>query len=147
MGTSLHKYSVQFRLSGDKLVPAEITRRLGLSPNQVRIRGEKRGERSVWNESLWSYDGSDDVSGSARFWDSLQDGLSHVLSDLLPKKKLIDELVAEYEAVWWCGHFQSSFDGGPTLSVSLLRQLAEFGVPVFIDNYFTDDEHSERSVE
>jgi hypothetical protein len=32
--------------------------------------------------------------------------------------------------------FSASFDGGPTLSPELLRELADFGVPVFIDNYF-----------
>jgi hypothetical protein len=41
--------------------------------------------------------------------------------------------------ILWCGHFQSSFDGGPTLSPELLKQLGEFEVELFIDNYFSEE--------
>jgi len=43
---------------------------------------------------------------------------------------------------WWCGHFQSGFDGGPTLTPDLLRRLGEFGADLFIDNYFSPDDSS-----
>jgi hypothetical protein len=74
-----------------------------------------------------------------REWTSLEDGLRHVLEILLPKKDIIEEYAKAYEAVWWCGHFQSSFDGGPTLSASLLKLLGEFGIPLYIDNYFEEE--------
>lgn len=104
----------------------------------ITLRKQLEGPR-FWEESLWSYDGSGGGAEPPKFWDSLEEGLSHVLSALLPKKEIIERLVAEYDAVWWCGHFQSGLDGGPTLSASLLRQLAAFGPPVFIDNYFSDN--------
>ena len=135
----MHTYSVQFRISGKDLDPSEVTHKLGLEPNQVRIAGERRSANQVWQESLWSYNGSTDSAGAAREWTSLEDGLRYVHERLLPKKELIQKYAKSHEVVWWCGHFQSGFDGGPTLSASLLKLLADFGVPLFIDNYFSED--------
>jgi len=136
----MHSYSVQFRISGKDLNPDEVTRRLDLQPCQVRIAGERRSASQVWDESLWSYDGRATSDEAAKEWASLEDGLRHVLDKLLPKKGLIQEYTRTHEAVWWCGHFQSGFDGGPTLSSSLLALLGDLGVPLFIDNYFRDEE-------
>ena len=47
---------------------------------------------------------------------------------------------SEFDLYWWCANFQSSFDGGPTFSVRLLKGLADFEVPLYLDNYFSDDE-------
>jgi hypothetical protein len=135
----MHTYSVQFRISGKDMSPDEVTRRLGLEPNQVRIAGERRSANQVRTESLWSYDGGTASAEAVREWTSLEDGVRYVLERLLPKRDLIQEYAKSHDAVLWCGHFQSSFDGGPTLSASLLRLLADFGVPLFIDNYFRED--------
>jgi hypothetical protein len=138
--TIVHTYSVQLRISGKTLDPSEITRGLGLEPNQVRVAGQRRNNSKVWEESLWSYDGAADPIAPAKEWTSLEDGLLYVLDRLLPKKDLIRAYTASFDVVWWCGHFQSSFDGGPTLSSQLLQRLADFGVPIFIDNYFRNDD-------
>jgi hypothetical protein len=134
----MHTYSVQLRISGNNLDPNEISRHLGLEPNQVRIAGERRSSNQVWRESLWSYNGGAAADFPAE-WESMEEGLRALLKHLLPKKELIQQYSKSYDVVWWCGHFQSSFDGGPTLSASLLQLLADFGVPLFIDNYFRDD--------
>ena len=135
----MHRYSVQFRIGGKSVVPSEITRHLGLQPNQIRIVGEKRSKDKTWDESLWSYDGTSNDLGSME-WESLEAGLLYVLNELLPKKDLLRIYVENSEAMWWCGHFQSSFDGGPEVSPLLLRQWADFGVPLFLDNYFANDQ-------
>ena len=135
----MHTYSVQFRISGRDLNPDEVTHRLGLEPNHVRIAGERRSANQVWHESLWSYDGGTTSTEAAKEWASLEDGLRYVLERLLPKKELIREYATSHEVVWWCGHFQSGFDGGPTLSASLLKLLGDFGAPLFIDNYFREE--------
>jgi hypothetical protein len=41
----------------------------------------------------------------------------------------------KHSVVIWCGHFSSSFDGGPRFSVGLLKALADFDVELFIDTY------------
>jgi len=48
------------------------------------------------------------------------------------------EYKQRYSVEFWCGHFQSSFDGGPRLSAQLMRRLSDFGVDLYIDNYFHD---------
>jgi Domain of unknown function (DUF4279) len=135
----MHTYSVQLRISGKNLDPEDVTHRLGLEPNQVRIAGERRSVNQVWHESLWSYDGGAASAEAAREWTSLEEGLRYVLEKLLSKNELIQEYAKSHEVVWWCGHFQSGFDGGPTLSASLLKLLGDLGVPLFIDNYFRED--------
>jgi len=131
---------VQFRISGKNLDPSEITRQLGLEPNQVRLAGGRRSQNQVWQESLWSYDGSANPTDPSKEWTSLEEGLLYVLGKLSSKKDLIQGYARSFEVIWWCGHFQSGFDGGPTLSVSLLKLLADFGVPLFIDNYFRSED-------
>ncbi len=135
----MHTYSVQFRISGKGLNPNEVTHQLGLVPNQVRIAGQRRSASQVWDDSLWSYDGSTAPAATAKEWTSLEEGIRYVLDKLLPKKELIQNYAKSHEVIWWCGHFQSSFDGGPTISPSLLKLLADFAVPLFIDNYFRED--------
>jgi uncharacterized protein DUF4279 len=132
----MHEYSVQFRIIGPDLVPAIITQTLNLEPCLVREVGERRGESRVWDEALWAYSGF--PSGSPTSWSSLEEGLSFVLDKLEPLRLQIDNYKQKYDVVWWCGHFQSSFDGGPTLSAKLMRRLADFGVELYIDNYFVD---------
>ena len=45
-----------------------------------------------------------------------------------------------HQAVWWCGHIQSSFNGGPTLSAALMKRIGEIGVPLSIDDYHSSSE-------
>lgn len=69
-------------------------------------------------------------------------GLNHVrrvLDKLWPHREQIVSYKSSAELTWWCGHFQSSFDGGPTLSPALLSKLGEFGAELYIDNYFGGD--------
>ena len=132
----MHTYSVQLRISGKTVNPGEITQRLGLRPNVTRLVGDRRSKGSNWTDSMWSYDGTESESDSTKQWDSLEEGLSFLLGKLQPKADQLRDHIKRCEVVWWCGHFQSSFDGGPTLSAALLRQLADFGAPLFIDNYF-----------
>jgi hypothetical protein len=49
-------------------------------------------------------------------WESLELGLQYLLGKLLPKMELIRSYISKYDVFWWCGHFQSSFDGGPTMA-------------------------------
>ena len=130
----MHEYTVEFRISSAELVPATVTETLGLEPSLVRQVGEKRSERTVWEQALWAYDGFP----PDRYWTSLEDGLIFLLDRLEPLQSQIDNYKQSYDLIFWCGHFQSSFDGGPTLSAGLLRRLGAFGVDVYIDNYLTE---------
>jgi Domain of unknown function (DUF4279) len=90
------------------------------------------------DKALWAYSGF--AEGHSKYWSFLEDGLKFILDRMEPFQIQIDDYKRKYELVWWCGHFQSSFDGGPTLSAQLMRRLADFGVDLYIDNYFGESE-------
>lgn len=130
---SSHRYTVELRVSGKDLVASKISEEMGLQPTHVREAGERRGTSSVFNEGVWSFAGV-----GAQEWDSLETGLASLMKELLPKKALIASYVDKFDVCWWCAHFQGSFDGGPTFSPELLRDLASFGVALFLDNFFSE---------
>jgi hypothetical protein len=128
----MHRYTVEFRIEGAALVPADVSAKLGLEPCQVR-------EGVARRNALWSYDGAAE-STQRKEWESLEEGLLYLLERLLPKQGVIQANFGGFDMYWWCGHFQQSFDGGPTLSPELFRKLADFGVPLILDNYFSDED-------
>ena len=130
----IHEYLVELRISGKELDPAAITKELKLQPSTVRRVGDLIGSKRV-ELALWGYNGSD--SEETLSWNSLDDGLMFLLNKLNPVRSTLEQYKTRHTMIFWCGHFQSSFDGGPTLSASLFRALGELGVPVFIDNYFS----------
>jgi len=131
----MHKYTVEFRIEGNTLVPSEVTALLGLQPSQVRnLNSDKR--KIDESKLLWAYNGFDLTEGPIQEWESLEEGLLFLLVRLMPKKKQIQLEFGNFDMYWWCGHYQQSFDGGPTFSPELFGKLADFGVPLYLDNYF-----------
>jgi hypothetical protein len=127
---------VEFRFFGGDLDPAEISTIIGLQSTRSS-KGELIGRRRT--PRFWGYNASD-VSPFRDEWHSLEDGLMLVSRQLTPYRAIIIELSKRFEGVWWCGHFQYSADGGPTLSPEVLAAIAGFGCPLFIDCYqFCDD--------
>jgi len=133
-----HRYTVEFRIWGDTLDSDEVSRDLGLQACQTRTAGMSRFPGRT-DRGMWAYSGP---AGSPTEWASLEEGLTHVIKHLWPHRERLAKYAATSELVWWCGHFQSSFDGGPTLSPALLKRLGEFGVVLYIDNYFSPPESS-----
>ncbi|WP_343819617.1 DUF4279 domain-containing protein [Dyella marensis] len=124
------RYTVELRISGMELSPSEITKAMDIQPTHVRSKGERRGASSTFESGVWSYAGT-----HADEWSSLEAGLVSLMEILRPKKALIASYAERFDVCWWCGHFQQSFDGGPTLSPALLGDLADFGVAVVLSNY------------
>jgi hypothetical protein len=129
-----HIYTVELRFYGDELEPSEISRRLCLNPtNSSDISIASSKERKI--RPFWAYDGQGE-HGFQSEWYSLEDGVNFLLGRLMHLRETVVELSQTFEGIWWCGHFQSSFDGGPTLPSNLLAEIASYGLPIFIDNYF-----------
>jgi hypothetical protein len=95
---------------------------------------------------MWGYNGAEETDSHEIDWDTLEQGLEFVLDRLWPHKEVIALYQAGARAIWWCGHFQEVFDGGPRLSPSLLKRLGEFGVELSIDNYFSPTHASTHEV-
>lgn len=132
----MHQYTVEFRIYGKNLDPDAITTELGLQPSTLRNIGDSVGPKH-FKHAEWVYDGSE--SDQPTTWETLEDGLQFLLGRLNNVRDKLAQYRDRYDMVFWCGHFQSSFDGGPTLSPSLLKQLGDFGVSLFVDNYFSSE--------
>jgi hypothetical protein len=132
-----HHYTVEFRIFSDVIDPATITRELDLHPCQVRVLGSRRADGKIFT-GMWAFNGITEEGPQAPEWDSLEDGLVHLLEILWSRREAIAQYAANAELIWWCGHFQRSFDGGPRLSPGLLTRLGAFGAALYIDNYFSD---------
>ena len=131
----MHEYTVEFRIYGKELNPSDVTKDLALTPSLIQEIDHKLGTKRV-EQSLWAFNAYKD--DEAKIWGSLDKGLEFLLKKLIPLKSKIDIYKSKYDLVLWCGHFQSSFDGGPTLSPDVLKLLSKFGVKLFIDNYFSE---------
>ena len=136
MDSKGHQYTVELRVYGLTLDPDTITKETGLKPCQTRLAGARLGSKT-FSESMWAFDG-----GLEDRWHSLEDGLTAVLDRVEQRREALQRFGREHSLIWWCGHFQSSFDGGPRLSPALLKRLAEFGAELFIDNYFSDKDRN-----
>ena len=129
-----HRYTVELRVYGASLDPAAVTRETGLAPCQTRLPGEQAHGRT-YEKGLWAYD-----AGHPDDWDSLEDGLAFVLDSVEAKTDLFAKYATTHGLIWWCGHFQSSFDGGPILSAKIMERLGRFGCELYLDNYFSRPE-------
>jgi hypothetical protein len=130
----MHTYTVALRICGTDLDVAEVTSALNLKPTQTRVAGDKRYSSTFkWPDSMWEYEVR--PSNGNPEWDSLEDGLQAVLLTFASREKLLRTYNQRFKVFLWCGHFSSSFDGGPTLSVQMLKSLAEFGVELTLDTY------------
>ncbi|MCU1333854.1 MAG: hypothetical protein JWM08_2846 [Candidatus Angelobacter sp.] len=130
----MHEYSVALRISGLDLNPAKVTANLGLTPTQVRAAGQRRSDNTVWGHSMWEY-----ATQPETLWPSLEDGLKALLSTFQTRIEALRHYQKDFQVILWCGHFSSSFDGGPTLSSAILKQLGDFGVELYIDTYASEE--------
>ncbi|MDC8015840.1 DUF4279 domain-containing protein [Tahibacter soli] len=132
-----HRYTVELRIASEDLDPDRITRELGLNPTRSQAPTSRNDGRQI--PGRWSYCGNSIPNAEPGEWDSLEDGLLSVMRELHPIRSQLAAYLDRYSVIWWCGHFQTSFDGGPTFSAELLKQLGDFGVPLFIDTYFSSE--------
>jgi hypothetical protein len=131
------RYSVQLRIESPQLDAAQITHELGISPTQTRAVGDWRSPTSVWEKALWAIDATNDLGPE---WDSLEAGLQSILATLSPHKEKIGEYAQQYDVYFYCGQFSQGRGGGPHLSADVLSLLGDFGVPLGLHVYLTDDE-------
>jgi len=89
---------------------------------------------------MWEYEAK--PGGEEREWHSLEKGLQALLSMFASRQATLREYQQRFKVSLFCGHFTSSFNGGPTLSPSLLEELGDFGIELFLDTYCSEDSAS-----
>jgi hypothetical protein len=132
-----HVYTVELRFSGDQLEPSEISSRLNLQPSDAFSLSQNQSSQRK-RRPYWAYNGQRE-KGFQPEWLRLEDGLEFLLKNLRVRKAEIISLARQFDGLWWCGHFQTSFNGGPTLSPALLTEIGSYGILLSIDNYFSDE--------
>ncbi len=134
----MHTYSVALRICGAELDAAEVSANLKLKSTQTRVIGQPRfSTNSVWDESMWEYEVR--PTKDKVVWDSLEDGLRAIFAAFVSREEALRKYQQRYKVFLWCGHFSTSFCGGPTFSPRLLKELADFGVELILDSYFSDE--------
>jgi len=128
----MRTYSVSLRIESRELDAAQVTKELTISPTQTRAVGERRDARTAWDKALWEFE----VVPEGRFdWDSLEIGLSTLLNIFSLRTKALQEYSKNHDVYIWCGHFSSSFAGGPHLSAEILKKLGDVGIPLWLNTY------------
>ncbi|HWF13356.1 MAG TPA: DUF4279 domain-containing protein [Candidatus Acidoferrales bacterium] len=134
----MHTYTVALRISGADLDLAEVTSALKLKPTQTRVIGQKRDSSDFqWPESMWEYEAR--PSESKFEWNTLEAGLQAVVLTFASREKQLRIYKQRFKVILWCGHFSSSFGGGPTLSPQILISLADLGVELKLEAYISDE--------
>lgn len=127
-------YTVTFRIAGQRLDLDVVTADLGMTPTSTWRAREHHANSPMYKTAIWEYElGSRDWP---KQWKSLAEGLEELLLVMKPLREKIAAYQQTCEVCFWCGHFSSEFDGGPTLPPALLKALAEFGVKVQIQWLF-----------
>lgn len=132
-----HIYTIELRFTGHNLDPSEISARLKLEPSNSFSQSQSNSTTKK-RCPYWAFNGQGEV-GFQSEWESLESALEFLLRSLDSRKAEIISLSSEFDGVWWCGHFQSSFNGGPMLSPKLLIEMGSYGIPMSIDNYFSEE--------
>jgi hypothetical protein len=139
----LHKYTVDFTISGDDIEEAEVSGLLGLKPSVFLKKGElisqisqRKRESSCWSFFIDPPDGN-------REWQTLEAGLKCLIEILQPLKGVLGQLNGRLAIDAYCGHFGSGFGGGPSISPGVLGKLAGLGLTLTIKTYWGSTEPDE----
>ena len=132
-----HTYTASLRFYGLPHIVQGLSEELGLPGHVLPYRGGRHAPATPAPMLTWDY--SIQPSAPNLNWESLQEPLEALLNVILPVRDRILLIAQTLERIWWCGHFQSSFDGGPQLTANLLERLSSFKLPLFLDCYHSDD--------
>jgi hypothetical protein len=126
-----------FRLLGDRLDPVFVTERLGLHPTRAMSKSEeipagKSGEAHRRRTGVWLLESEATVTST-----SLERHVVWLLEQVEPSRDALATVRAalDLRADFFCYWVSKSGDGGPEISPTTLRRIAELDAPLGIDFY------------
>jgi hypothetical protein len=133
----MDKYDVSFRISGINLQPDDISRRLGLIPNEYYISGADtyyvKGEikhHPVSDIGMWSLNCQLPES------ELIHKQIQHFLAILQPiKSKLLEIKKLNFKIDFFCGYFSYNGQPGLSLNSSLLFEMGSLGIDFELSIY------------
>jgi hypothetical protein len=130
---SIQKSAATLRISGDDLVPEEVSRLLACSPT----RSHRKGETTVGQTGI-------ERTAKSGMWmltceDRQPEGLDHQIGELLDKLTADIEawqtVCSRYEVDFFAGLFMGGENEGLTISPASLAALGRRGIELSLDVY------------
>jgi Domain of unknown function (DUF4279) len=130
----IEKSVVTLRISGDTLVPAEITRLLGAPPTKAETKGQEivgdvTGHRRIAKSGMWRLCAADREPENMH--EQIQELLSQLTSDLSVWQKVADT----FDIDLFCGVFMGDTNDGLVLSPKSLVALGQRHIELQLDIY------------
>lgn len=130
----VHKSKLSLRISGDSLVPAEVTALLGAEPTFSHSKGEEirinqAGQVRVAQTGMWLKSVDD------RTPENLDGQLRRLFDEMSDDLSVWQRIPETYSADLFCGLFMQGFNEGLTISASVMKMIAdrrlEFGFDIY----------------
>ena len=142
VGGDVDKVTVAVHVSGDSLDPERVTSLLGVEPTFAARKGDERvsgsGHRTVVQRTgVWWIDVAD-----SREW-LLEDAIEALLSRLPPEGPVWDELGKNYTLRLSCALHIEAWNRGCELSPRILAKIAQRGLTLDFDIYYSGEDPSD----
>jgi hypothetical protein len=129
----LSKSSATLRISGDDLVPDEVTRLLGTSPTHAQSKGEpiftNQGTSRIAKLGMWR------LNATVRKPGDLDGQIQEILGQMTTDLSVWTDLHDRYEMDLFCGLIMDSSNEGIIISPVSLRELGSCGIELGLDIY------------
>jgi hypothetical protein len=127
------------RISGDPLIPEEISRMLGSDPTHSQIKGEiivvpKTGKESVAQFGLWILGASDCEP------ENINGQVEAILGMLTDDLHIWTKIREEFKIDLFCGLFMGSSNEGLSISPQTLAALGLRSIELSLDIYYADED-------
>ena len=131
---SLFESFVSLKISGDSLVPDEITRLLGNHPTTSGKKGEMRigiktGIETQWRTGIWILRANNSSPAN------VDRQVSEILEKLTSDIRIWRSLTANYEVDLGCGFMMKTSNEGLELSSDTLKALSSRGIKMSLMLY------------
>ena len=135
----LQRTVVSLRISGDSLVPDEITRILGFSPTHAQTKGEsivgkKTGKVCTAKFGMWQ------LKVAATEPENLDAQIEEILGKLSGDLDVWSKIGMQFDVDIFCGLFMGGSNEGLSLSPRTLANLGQRGIELGLDIYGPDEE-------
>jgi hypothetical protein len=134
----IQKSVATLRISGDDLVPSEVSDLLMCVPTKSQTKGQTMvGQRTgiprIARSVMWSLEGSDQEP------EDLDKQIEEILGKLTDEMETWRALSKRYRVDLFCGLFMGSGNEGLTISADLLAALGQRGIELALDVYGPTD--------
>lgn len=131
---NLHRSVATLRVTGDALIPSEITTLLGAKPSEAQTKGDqligpRTGRIRIAKFGMWR------LEASEREPEDLDGQVHELLSQLTADLSVWADITREFEINLFCGLFMEVGNEGVLLSPSTLTALGQRGIELHLDIY------------